>query len=82
MQVCVVRPERAFALLSVAALPIEVAVVVHHHDPEEIHFEIEQVSTLDFSYPSTIPAEVAHGLATLWTLHFVAAFFLEEPESN
>ena len=29
-----------------------------------------------------IPAEVAHGLATLGALHLVAAFFLEEPGSK
>merc|ERR1719234_1764847 len=45
VQVCIVRPEGAFALLSMATLPIEVIVVVHYYNS----------------------AQVAHGLATLWT---------------
>lgn len=30
--------------------------------------------------PTKIPAQVAHGLATLGTLHLVTTFFLEEPD--
>ena len=42
---------------------------------------LEQVLILPTT-PTKIPAQVAHRLAALGTLHLVTTFFLEEPDED